>query len=71
VDGVLAAFQPMDVEGATLEIDVEPPQARRFGDAQAMAVHHQHEEPVALGIGGAVNRPPTVTPPNSALGMLM
>jgi len=53
VNGVLAALQPLDVEGATLEIDVEPAKAHYFGHAQAVAVHHQHEEPVAFGKGGA------------------
>jgi len=52
VNGVLAALQPMDVEGATLEIDVEPAKAHCFGHAQTVAVHHQYEEPVASGKGG-------------------
>jgi len=43
----------MDVEGATFEIDVESAKARRLGHAQAVALHHQYEKPVALGIGDA------------------
>lgn len=44
------------MEGAMLQIDVEPAQACCLGHAQAVAIHHQHEEPVALREGGPAGR---------------